>query len=151
MRGRQAVLFLVASLPAGVLHAADPLPERTPAEVVNHHIAAMLSGDRAALIEDYADDAVVVFATTILNGKRDIQKMFGAAGARSAADDGAVMKVASASGDVVVEEYTHRAPGGTVSGKDVFVVRHGKIVFHATQTSTVTPPPVTTTAPSTGR
>jgi len=113
MRGKRTMgLVLGSMLWAGATLAAGPLSSRSPEQVVNHHIAAMMAGDPAALVADYADDAVVVFPTVILNGKADIQKMFAGAGSRPAANDGAVMKVTSVSGDVVTEEYTHRDPDG---------------------------------------
>lgn len=128
------VLFLIGMLTGNVATAADPLSKRTPEQVVDHHIAALLKGDSTALIEDYAADAVIVFATRVLNGKQEIAEMFAAVQRHPATDDDAVMKIESVTRDVVVEAYTHSGPNGvTVSGKDVFVVRHGRIVFHATQ------------------
>ena len=130
-----ASLRLAASVVALVGSADDALAARTPLEVVQHHIAEMLKHDGPALASDYADDAVVVFANGVVSGDHQVQKFFKAMGARQpAVDDHARFKVASVNGDVVVEDWSHLAPGGgTVSGADVIVVRDGEIVFHATE------------------
>lgn len=130
-----ALSMLALSLAFGGAHAGDALSTRTPVEVVNHHIAAMLEHDAGALVEDYADDAVVVLATGVFIGKQQIQKLFGfGAAPRQVSDDKAKFNVARVDGDVVIEEWSHLGPdGGTVSGADVIVVRQGKIVFHTTK------------------
>jgi ketosteroid isomerase-like protein len=135
MKNSAASALLALTLVVGVVHAHDSLSTRTPVEVVNHHIAAMLKHDAAALVEDYADDAVMVLSGNVLNGKQQIQKLFGLGAApRPVVDDHAKFSVSRVDGDVVIEEWSHDAPGGgTVSGADVIVVRNGKIVFHATK------------------
>lgn len=130
-----ALIALTLTLAANIAHADKTASTRTPTEVVNHHIAAMLKHDPAALVEDYADDAVVVLGGRVYHGKQQIQKLFGlGTSPRPVIDDHATFKVAEVDGDIVIEEWSHdTTEGGRVNGADVIVVRNGKIVFHTTK------------------
>ena len=122
------------ALAAAVARADDSLSARTPTQVVEHHIAAMLSHDANTLAADYADDAVMILSANVVSGRQQVQRFFSSAAARrQPGDDNAKFRVARVDGDVVIEEWSHKTPdGSTVSGADVLVVRHGMIVFHTT-------------------
>lgn len=122
-------LALAAAAPA---HAAEPT-------VVDHHVASMKAGDLAAVMSDYAQDAVVVtpegtFSPSGVFVGADVRKVF--AILTSKANAPAMQSMQS--------RFDHPGPGVTVmhwmqfkgtpkqvSGHDVFVVRHGKIEYQS--------------------
>jgi len=112
--------------------ADNPPSAPAPVDVVNHHIRAYANKDIEAVLQDYADDAVMVMPNGICAGKRELRKGFEAFLAMQTPSTKMTMKVASIHGDVVVEDWSLDGGGtSTIKGSDVFVVRHGKIVFHA--------------------
>jgi len=129
--------MLALAVGAGVAHATDALSTRTPTEVANHHIAAMLQHDVPALLEDYAADAVVVNPTDVYYGPYLAKKLFVATGHKVQLASDEKFWVASVNGDVVIEDWSHITHGVALTGSDVMVVRQGKIVFQAS-----VPPPV---------
>jgi hypothetical protein len=127
------MLVGVFSIPCA-LDAAALSDIRAPAEVVRHHIEAMQKGDVAQLVADYADDAVVVFADTVLRGKPALRSMFAAGVGQHPPGASAIMTISKVAGDTVFEDYQHGgANNSVVRGTDIIVVRHGKIVFQATK------------------
>ncbi len=128
-----SIFFLVLALAvsASFAKAQDTLLARTPAEVANHHIAAMLKHDVPALLEDYAADAVVVNPTNIYYGPALAKKLFVATGNKVQLASDEKFWLASVHGEVVIEGWSHITRGVTLNGSDVMVVRHGKILFQA--------------------
>ena len=98
-------------------------PVASPKQVMEHHIAVVKKDDVAAIMEDYAQDAVLVTTTEALIGTASIREFFVhlAAEHRDWKTYNVTQDV-KAEGVVLQKEVT--------SGKvEVFVVRHGKIVF----------------------
>ena len=98
-------------------------PEASPKQVMAHHIAVVKKDDVNAIMEDYAADAVFVTPTATLIGTESIRKFFEqlAAEHRDWKTYNVTQEVKT-EGVVLQKEVT--------SGRvEVFVVRHGKIVF----------------------
>jgi hypothetical protein len=122
-------LFLAA---ASSVYAAE-------SKVVDHHVASMKAGDLAAVMTDYAPDAVVVtpegtFSPSGVFVGANVRKLFVILTSK---DNAPGMKS-------MQSRFDHPGPGVTVmhwvqfkgtpkqvSGHDVFVVRHGKIKYQS--------------------
>jgi ketosteroid isomerase-like protein len=138
MRGLVAATILLSV--AGVAAAG------TPEQVVAHHVAAMKKGDLAAIMGDYAADAVVIAppglvvgqhpgrGPGIFSGKAQAQRVFatltdkdhhpGVAGMQST--------IEPLGRDVALLHWVQgKGTPQQVSGEDVFVVRAGKIDYQA--------------------
>lgn len=117
---RYALTATAALLMAGTAQAAD-----SPTDVVTRHMAAFNKGDLAAMMADYADDAVVLQSGTAVQGKPAIQALFARIAAPPAG--GAKLQLTTTriweEGSVGFVTWT----GGPVSGTDQFLVRNGKI------------------------
>ncbi|HEY4214851.1 MAG TPA: nuclear transport factor 2 family protein [Steroidobacteraceae bacterium] len=102
--------------------AADS-PVASPKQVMEHHIAVVKKDDVAAIMEDYAKDCVLVTPTATLIGTQSIREFFvHLAGEHRDWKTYNVTQEVKAEGVVLQKQVT--------SGKvEVFVVRHGKIVF----------------------
>jgi hypothetical protein len=116
-----AIAFLVLACSVGA--AVAPPPTASPKEVMAHHIAVVKKDDVDGVMQDYAADAVFVTPTETLIGTASIRKFFEhlATEHRDWKSYDVTQEV-KAEGVVLQKEVT--------SGKlEVFVVRHGKIVF----------------------
>ena len=131
MRDFRIYAAVVLALGAGTARADDALSARTPTDVANHHISAMLKHDVPALLEDYAADAVVVNPTNVYFGPLLTKKLFVATGRKVQLASDEKFWVASVNGDVVIEDWSHVTHGVILTGSDVMVVRQGRIVFQA--------------------
>jgi ketosteroid isomerase-like protein len=113
--------------------AAGP-DARTPEQVVTHHLAVFRAHDLEGVLSDYADDAIFIAPKSTVQGKAALRKMFASFFANGNGNAAAPVFDASvtADGDVGYEHWVSN-PGkpGSMAGTDAFVVRHGKIVFHA--------------------
>jgi hypothetical protein len=119
------VLFLVVTMEAAVA-AGSAL---TPKEVMAHHIAAIKKDDVDGVIKDYAENAVVVMPAGTYVGLANIRKFF--EGLAAEHRDWSTFEVTEELLDNgVVLQHTVRT-----GGIEVFVVRNGKIVFQAMQSS----------------
>jgi hypothetical protein len=49
---------------------------RTPQEIFQHHVGAVLAGDIDQIVEDYADDAVFITPAGVLIGKDGVREAF---------------------------------------------------------------------------
>jgi hypothetical protein len=132
--------------------AAAPAPDS--AEVIlDRHVAAMKAGDLAAVMNDYADNALViaphgivpgetdVAGFNVFDGKDNISKLFAVLTNKDNAAGMASMTSTyeSKGSDVTLMRWVQFA--GTpqeLSGTDVWVIRDGKVL---SQTVFVTPPP----------
>ena len=115
-------------------NGAAGLETRTPEQVVTHHLAVFRAHDLEGVLSDYADDAIFIAPKSAVQGKPALRKMFatffadGNANAAAPAFDASV----TAEGEVGFEHWvTNPGKAGSMAGTDAFVVRHGKIVFHA--------------------
>lgn len=99
---------------------------RTPQQIFDHHLAALLDGDLDELVADYADDAVLITAAGVARGRAGIRAAFGQlAGALSAADF--AVKTTVYEGELLLLEWTLDSPAARVDGVDTFVFGDGLI------------------------
>jgi hypothetical protein len=116
------------SLAALVLAAAFAAPamaaDSSPADVVARHMQNAGKNDVAAVLADYADDAVVLTSQgQATQGKAAIGAMFKTILAPGGAASNIKTTKVWSDGDVGFVSWE----AGLVKGVDMFVVRHGKI------------------------
>lgn len=123
-RESKAAIAVVLALLAGIIQMAVAAPpSASPQAVMAHHIAVVKNDDVDGVMQDYAADAVFVTPTATLIGTAAIRGFFEhlATEHRDWAAYNVSQEVKS-EGVVLQKELK--------SGKvEVFVVRHGKIVF----------------------
>lgn len=130
-----AVLVASCALPVQPQegNGAAGLEQRTPEQVVTHHLAVFRAQDLEGVLSDYADDAIFIAPKSTVQGKPALRKMFASFFANSSANAVAPAfdATVTADGEVGYEHWVSN-PGkaGSMAGTDAFVVRHGKIVFH---------------------
>jgi hypothetical protein len=121
--------------------------------ILNRHVAAMKAGDLAAVMADYADDALVIAPNgiapgetnlagfNVFDGKTNISKLFAVLTNKDNAEGMASMttKYESKGSDVTLMHWAQfEGTPKHLSGTDVFVIRNGKIISQAVL---VNPPP----------
>jgi ketosteroid isomerase-like protein len=121
--------------------------------ILNRHVAAMKAGDLAAVMADYADDALViaphgiapgetnVAGFNVFDGKDNISKLFAVLTNKDNAAGMASMTSTyeSKGSDVTLMHWVQfEGTPKKISGSDVFVIRNGKVI---SQTVLVNPPP----------
>jgi ketosteroid isomerase-like protein len=121
--------------------------------VLNRHVAAMKASDPAAVMADYADDAVVIAPNgiapgepnvagfNVFDGKANISKLFAVlAGKDNAAAMASMTTTYEKKGSDVTLMHWVQFDGTPkkVSGTDVWVIRNGKVI---SQTVLVDPAP----------
>jgi ketosteroid isomerase-like protein len=133
-----AVLLTLCALPTQLqpqeANDAAALEARTPEQVVTHHLAVFRARDLEGVLSDYADDAIFIAPKSTVQGKAALRKMFASFFANANPNAAAPVfdATVTADGDVGYEHWVSN-PGkpGSMAGTDAFVVRQGKIVFHA--------------------
>ena len=124
--------FGLAVVAASSAYAAE-------SSVVDHHVASMKAGDLAAVMADYAPDAVVVtpegtFSSSGVFVGADVRKVFAILTSK---DNAAAVKSMQSrfdhpgSGVTVMHWVQFKGTPKQVSGHDVFVVRRGKIEYQS--------------------
>jgi ketosteroid isomerase-like protein len=121
--------------------------------ILDRHVAAMKAGDLAAVMADYADDALVIAPHGIapgetnlagfnaFDGKTNISKLFAVLTNKDNAAGMASMtaKYEPKGSDVTLMHWVQfEGTPKQVSGTDVFVIRNGKVISQAVL---VNPPP----------
>jgi ketosteroid isomerase-like protein len=95
----------------------------TTLEVLDRHLKALEAADLAAIMDDYADDAVLLMGPQPAVGKAAIEQLFGAitaSGPATMTEDARAIE-----GEIAyITWHTDQIAFGT----DTFVVRDGKIV-----------------------
>jgi len=120
--------------------------------ILDRHVAAMKAGDLAAVMADYADDALVIAPNgiapgqtnvagfNVFDGKDNISKLFAVLTNKDNAAGMASMTTnyEYKSGDVALMHWVQfKGTPQEVSGTDVWIIRNGKII---TQSVLVNPP-----------
>jgi len=100
---------------------------RTPQQVFDHHVQALVARDLEGLVEDYADDAVFITPDGSLRGKDGIRQAF-----QKVLDDlpdaELDLKTATFEDDALFIEWTAKTSAGRVDdGIDTFIFRDGQI------------------------
>ena len=115
-------------------------------DVLDHHVAGMKSGDVAAVVSDYAPDAVVVTPAGMVSPSgvfvgRDVSKLFKVlAGPKSVPGNKTMQtRYETLAPDTVKMTWVEfKGTNQEVSGYDIFVIRGGKVAY---QTVIVNPTP----------
>jgi hypothetical protein len=94
----------------------------TTKAVLDRHMRALLAGDVDSLLADYADDAALIWAQTIIRGHDGLRAMF--SNIPPGSFDGFAVTREVCEGEIALIEWTSKPGFGT----DTFVVRDGKIV-----------------------
>jgi len=135
-------LFWTLPLALGTAAAATAA---TPVQVVEHHVAVMKKGDLAAIMSDYAANAVVIAPPGLVAGQSAKERgvFVGAGNARKVfatlTDKGhhpgvkTMETLIAADGPDIARLRWVQFKGTPqqVSGEDIFVVRGGKIAYQA--------------------
>ncbi|MGY1620178.1 nuclear transport factor 2 family protein [Geodermatophilus sp. SYSU D00691] len=110
----------------------------TPQEVFTHHWDTLVAGDVPAVMEDYTDDAVLITADNVFEGKDAISGFF--SGALAALPDAKWAQNSTAyAGDALLLHWNATSPQGRIDdGVDTFVFVDGKIRLQ-TVSFTLTP------------
>jgi len=102
-------------------------------EVINHHLQAFGEGDAAAILEDCADDAVMIANDgTVLRGKQQLEQMVGEMLA-DFDDPGASFEMGQivVEGDIAMITWTAETGSSVYElGSETYLIRDGKIVTH---------------------
>lgn len=134
--------------------AASAAPAADSAQVIlDRHVAAMKAGDLAAVMADYADDALViaphgiapgetnVAGFNVLEGKDKISKLFAVLTNKDNAAGMASMETnyEFKGSDVSLMHWVQfKGTPQELTGTDIWIIRDGKII---TQSVLVNPPP----------
>ena len=98
--------------------------------VVDHHLAALASGDLEGVLQDFSDDSVVLTADETFKGREALRGFFaaGLAGIFKPGTYTFTMDVVRVEGEVAYCVWHASCAGAEiVLGTDTFVVRNGKI------------------------
>jgi ketosteroid isomerase-like protein len=100
---------------------------RSVEDALRDHLHAVNTGDVQAILEDYADDSVILTAQGALEGKRGVEAFF--TQAFSLLPEAKVSaKSTVMAGDALIVWWTAESPAGRVDdGVDTFVVEDGLI------------------------
>lgn len=125
-------LAVTMGLLAGRAVGAEPSMGKTPDAVIDRHIQTFLGHHWDQALLDYADDAVLMLPNGPIEGKPAIKAFFLSLDAQHPAPRFTASK-ASVSGDIALEDWVMN-PGqpGALKGRDVFIIRDGKIRFQTT-------------------
>lgn len=93
---------------------------RTPQEIFDHHIQALLARDVDELLVDYSDDSALVTAAGVARGRDGIRAAFSQL-SDALADAAFEIKSQTYHGDVLLLEWMLDAPTFGVDGVDTFL------------------------------
>ena len=124
--------ILAVAAGAALLAAAPALAkDLTPEQIIHRHMAFGARNDAAGMAGDYAEDAVIMTAGHIVQGKAEIRasidRLLDPKVGGPAKMDIHALKITS-EGDVGIVFW--EVPKGQ-HGEDTFLVRHGKILVQA--------------------
>ena len=112
---------------------------RTPQEIFADHVAAVSHGDMAAIVKNYADDAVIVTSHGVLEGPAGVESFF-----RQTLEALPEVELSATSavfgGNALLLHWTASSPQGRVDdGVDTFLFANGLIQL---ETSSFTLQPI---------
>ncbi|MEB3034819.1 nuclear transport factor 2 family protein [[Mycobacterium] nativiensis] len=93
---------------------------RTPQEIFDHHIHALVSRDVEALLTDYDDESALITPAGVAKGLAGIRAAFSQL-TDALADAVFDIKSQTYHGDVLLIEWTLDSPGFQVEGVDTFL------------------------------
>lgn len=99
---------------------------RTPQEIMDHHMHALVTRDVDDLLVDYAEDSVLITAAGVVRGTEGVRAAFNGI---SNALANAVFDVKSRTvdGNVMLLEWVLDSPAARVEGVDTFIFGDDKI------------------------
>lgn len=136
------IIFAVAAALGLATEPRTQAATKEPAQIIADHIRAAKAGDVSAVIADYADDAVVVTPpgmaspSGVYSRKAHIREFFSwlASPANLPAVKTMETSTEMVAPDVVIMRWTQfKGTPKEVNGRDVFVIRRGKIVFQSVE------------------
>ncbi len=131
-RYEKILAAVVVGLLATATATATSTEQRTPVQVVEHHIGAFKKADIDQVVADYAANAVMVLSTGTFSGRVELRKMFETYFAQDKSHLAWEATAESRGNGLVIEHWTvYRGRPNERSGTDVIVVRGGKVVFHS--------------------
>lgn len=102
---------------------------RTPDEVLNHHMAALSSGDIDAIMEDYADNAVLIMQNGVVSGTQELTKHFSTPSKILTADTKLEILYKKCIGNIAFLVWKAQNDNFNVPiASDTFVIENGKIL-----------------------
>ena len=105
---------------------------RTPQEVFSAHLAALAKRDVSLILQDFADDAIVISSQGALEGLAGIEAFYTAA-LGGLPDIDITITSSVFGGDALLARWTGKASAGAINdGVDTFVFSEGKITLQAT-------------------
>jgi ketosteroid isomerase-like protein len=104
---------------------------KTTAQVLEHHIQALVSRDVDSIMEDYADDAILFSPTGALKGTKNIRASFIGVVGTLTPEIIRSMKVIKQDIDGEYAYIFWSAAPSIPLGSDTFCVRDGKIVMQS--------------------
>lgn len=105
---------------------------KTPEEVVARHIVMFTDHDWDAVLEDYADDAVFIGPNAPIEGKKDLREFFKSLDRQNPPLTFKETPVKTAGDIAAIDWVMNSGTPGALRGRDIFVIRAGKIVFQGT-------------------
>jgi len=122
----------VCALSSLCILASSACAQRTPEQILAHHVATFTHRNWNGVLADYAEDAVFLGPDAPIEGKRKLLGFFHSL-------DNHVPplrfeeRLLAVQGDVgQIEWVMNRGQPGAMAGRDVFIIRHGEIVFQGT-------------------
>jgi hypothetical protein len=115
------------------------LSERTTLEVLEHHLGAILTGDLDAVLADYADDAVVVWAEGVVRGDEALRAFFSGV-ITDVVPPGSYFWITQQiiEGEIAYYNWEAESPGLSMPfGTDTFIIRDGEIVIQTISGQTI--------------
>jgi ketosteroid isomerase-like protein len=105
---------------------------KTPEEVVARHIVMFTGHNWDAVLEDYADDAVFIGPNVPIEGKKDLREFFKSLDRQSPPLTFKETPVKTRGDIAAIDWIMNSGTSGALRGRDIFVIRAGKIVFQST-------------------
>jgi ketosteroid isomerase-like protein len=136
------ILFAVAAALALATQPRSQAATREPAQIVADHVRAAKAGDISAVIADYADDAVVVTPpgmaspSGVYSRKAQVREFFAWLTSPPNLPGVKTMETSTemVAPDVIIMRWIQfKGTQKEVDGRDVFVIRRGKIVFQSVE------------------
>jgi ketosteroid isomerase-like protein len=136
------ILFALAAVLGVATLPCSQAATKAPAQIIADHIRAAKAGDVWAIIADYADDAVLVTPpgmaspSGVYSRRTHVREFF--AWLTSAPNLPGVKSMETSTEtvapDVIIMRWTQfKGTPQELNGRDVFVIRRGKIVFQSVE------------------
>ena len=131
-------LFLMTAVPAQAADCPDHVQKRSPEQVLEDHVSALLSGDLDLIACDYDEDAVIITPRNVVSGHNEIKAYFASIFQAMGGPGNLGAVSVTTSGTVLLLEWTLDSPHLVVGdGTDTFVVVKGRIHYQTVKLADV--------------